>query len=120
MVLYALVAALASGLKHEPADRDNGKKTLCVWAGASAVKRVIWGAQILSRIWCGLLFLSGSYGMYAVVLAALAPALPMYMTRRYDSRADYRDLASLSAYKKSLQQAAYLTYAGLLLDFALR
>ncbi len=120
VALYALIAALASGLKHEPADRENGKKTLSVWVGAAMVKRIIWGAQILSRIWCGLLFLSGAYGMYAVIFAALAPALPMYMTRRYDSRAAYGDLISLSAYKKSIQQAAYLTYAGLLLDFVLR
>ena len=38
----------------------------------------------------------------------------------YDSRADYRDLASLSSYKKSLLQASYLTHAGLIVDFLLR
>ena len=117
--LYGLIGALVSGLKHEPADRDNGKKTLAVWVGSGRVKRIVWGMQIISRVWCGLLFLSGSYGLSAMFLAALAPALPMYVTRRYDSRADYRDIPSLSAYKKSLQQAAYLTYAGLLIDFVL-
>ncbi|MGB1890446.1 MAG: hypothetical protein ACPHSD_02240, partial [Candidatus Latescibacterota bacterium] len=106
-------------LKHEPADRDNGKKTLAVWVGSGRVRRIVWGMQIVSRVWCGLLFLSGSYGLSAMFLAALAPALPMYVTRRYDGRADYRDIPSLSAYKKSLQQAAYLTYAGLLIDFVL-
>ncbi len=119
VVLYALIGALVSGLKHEPADRDSGKKTLCVWIGSVAVRRVVWGAQIASRLWCGLLFLSGAYGLYAMVLAALAPALPMYMTRRVDGRADYRDANALSAYKKSVQQAAYLTYGGILLDFLL-
>ena len=117
--LYGLIGALVSGLKHEPADRDNGKKTLAVWVGSGRVKRIVWGMQIISRVWCGLLFLSGSYGLSAMFLAALAPALPMYATRRYDGRADYRDIPSLSAYKKSLQQAAYLTYAGLLIDFVL-
>lgn len=117
--LYGLIGALVSGLKHEPADRDNGKKTLAVWVGSGRVKRIVWGMQIISRVWCGLLFLSGSYGLSAMFLAALAPALPMYVTRRYDGRADYRDIPSLSAYKKSLQQAAYLTYAGLLIDFVL-
>ena len=117
--LYGLIGALVSGLKHEPADRDNGKKTLTVWVGSGRVRRIVWGMQIASRVWCGLLFLSGSYGLSAMFLAALAPALPMYVTRRYDGRADYRDIPSLGAYKKSLQQAAYLTYAGLLTDFVL-
>ena len=117
--LYGLIGALVSGLKHEPADRDNDKKTLTVWVGSGRVRRIVWGMQITSRVWCGLLFLSGSYGLSAMFLAALAPALPMYVTRRYDGRADYRDIPSLSAYKKSLQQAAYLTYAGLLIDFVL-
>ena len=117
--LYGLIGALVSGLKHEPADRDNGKKTLTVWVGSGRVRRIVWVMQIASRVWCGLLFLSGSYGLSAMFLAALAPALPMYVTRRYDGRADYRDIPSLGAYKKSLQQAAYLTYAGLLIDFVL-
>jgi len=119
IVLYGLIGALVSGLKHEPADRDSGKKTLTVWMGSERVRRIVWGAQIASRVWCGLLFLSGSYGLSVMFLAALAPALPMYATRRYDSQADYRDVASLNAYKKSLQQAAYLTYVGLLVDFYL-
>ena len=117
--LYGLIGALVSGLKHEPADRDNGKKTLTVWVGSGRVRRIVWVMQIASRVWCGLLFLSGSYGLSAMFLAALAPALPMYVTRRYDGRADYRDIPSLGAYKKRLQQAAYLTYAGLLSDFVL-
>ena len=119
ILLYGLIGALVSGLKHEPADRDNGKKTFTVWVGSGRVRRIVWGMQITSRVWCGLLFLSGSYGLSAMFLAALAPALPMYVTRRYDGRADYRDIPSLGAYKKSLQQAAYLTYAGLLIDFVL-
>ena len=119
IVLYGLIGALVSGLKHEPADRDSGKKTLTVWMGSQRVRRIVWGAQIASRVWCGLLFLSGSYGLSVMFLAALAPALPMYVTRRYDGRADYRDIPSLGAYKKSLKQAAYLTYAGLLIDFVL-
>ena len=117
--LYGLIGALVSGLKHEPADRDNGKNTLTVWVGSGRVRRIVWVMQIASRVWCGLLFLSGSYGLSAMFLAALAPALPMYVTRRYDGRAVYRDIPSLGAYKRSLQQAAYLTYAGLLIDFVL-
>ena len=113
--LYGLIGALVSGLKHEPADRDNGKKTLAVWVGSGRVKRIVWGMQIISRVWCGLLFLSGSR-LSAMFLAASRRPCP-YGTRRYDSRADYRDIPSLSAYKKSLQQAAYLAYAGLLIDF---
>ena len=120
VALYAVVGALASGLKHEPADRDNGKKTLTVLLGPVMVRRFVWAAQMAARVWCGVFFLSGEYGIYAVSLAALVTVLPMYMTRRYDSRADYRDLASLSSYKKSLLQASYLTHAGLIVDFLLR
>jgi 1,4-dihydroxy-2-naphthoate octaprenyltransferase/chlorophyll synthase len=119
VVLYAFIGALTSGLKHEPADLENGKKTLCVLLGARVVRRFIWGAQMAARLWCGLFFLSGEYGIYAVVLAALATALPMYLTRRYDSRADYGDLHALGKYKKSLVLASYLTYGGLVLDFLL-
>lgn len=66
--LYGLIGALVSGLKHEPADRDNGKKTLAVWIGSGRVRRIVWGMQITSRVWCGLLFLSGSYGLSAMFL----------------------------------------------------
>jgi hypothetical protein len=88
--------------------------------GPVMVRRFVWAAQMAARVWCGVFFLSGEYGIYAVSLAALVTVLPMYMTRRYDSRADYRDLASLSSYKKSLLQASYLTHAGLIVDFLLR
>jgi len=119
VALYGFVGALISGLKHEPADRDNGKNTLVVLLGSVMVRRFVWAAQMAARVWCGVFFLSGEYGIYAVSLAALLTVLPMYMTRRYDSRADYRDLAALAAYKKSLFWAGYLTYGGLALDFAL-
>ncbi len=119
VTFYAVVGALAGGLKHEPADRDNGKKTLTVLLGPVLVRRFVWAAQMAARLWCGAFFLSGDYGIYAVSLAALLTVLPMYMTRRYDSRADYRDLSALASYKKSLAQAGYLTYAGLILDFLL-
>ncbi len=119
VLLYAFIGALASGLKHEPADLANGKKTLCVLLGAVTLRRFIWGAQMAARLCCGLFFLSGEYGWYAVSLGALATALPMYWTRRYDSRADYSDLHALGKYKKSLVQASYLTYAALVLDFLL-
>ena len=39
--LYGLIGALVSGLKHEPADRDNGKKTLTVWVGSGRVRRIV-------------------------------------------------------------------------------
>ncbi|MGY8826866.1 MAG: UbiA family prenyltransferase [Candidatus Latescibacterota bacterium] len=119
VTLYGFVGALISGLKHEPADRDNGKNTLVVLLGPVMVRRFVWAAQMAVRVWCGVFFLSGEYGIYAVSLAALLTVLPMYMTRRYDSRADYRDLVALGAYKKSLLAAGYLTYVGLALDFAL-
>ena len=76
---------------------------------ADHLARLVWPAisQRIIRAICNVL------GGIGAGLAHVA------VTRRYDSRADYRDIPSLSAYKKSLQQAAYLTYAGLLIDFVL-
>ena len=78
---------------------------------------VIWALQILSRIWCGLLFLSGEYGLYAMVFSAIIPAIPMYNTRRYENKADFKDLDALRSYKKSLLQSGILTQFGLIVDF---
>jgi len=120
VLIYSIISSLASSLKHEPPDRENGKKTVCVLFGPSFVHRVIWGLQILSRIWCGLLFLSDDYGIYAMVFCALIPAIPMFNTRRYESRADFHDLDALKSYKKSLQQSGILTQVGLMIDFITR
>lgn len=117
ILIYATISSFASGLKHEPADRENGKKTVCVLFGSSFVRRVIWALQILSRIWCGLLFLSGEYGLYAMVFSAIIPAIPMYNTRRYENKADFKDLDALRSYKKSLLQSGILTQFGLIVDF---
>ena len=95
ILIYATISSFASSLKHEPADRENGKKTVCVLFGSSFVRRVIWALQILSRIWCGLLFLSGEYGLYAMVFSAIIPAIPMYNTRRYENKADFKDFCLL-------------------------
>ena len=50
--------------------------------------------QIASRVWCGLLFLSGSTG-YLQCLGGIGARLAHAVTRRYDGRADYRDIPSL-------------------------
>ena len=117
LVLYALVGALASGLKHEPADRANGKYTFCVFFGARMTRKWIWVAQMAARFWCGIFFLTGEYGHFALVLGALLPAAPMFVTRRFDKEADYRNLAVLKRYKQSLTQAGYLNSVALALDF---
>ena len=118
IVIYAFIGALASGLKHEPADRQNGKATACVLFGAARLRKLIWAAQMAARIWCGAFFLTGEYGHFALVLGALAPSAPMFITRRFDADADYRNVAALSRYKQSLVQAGYLTSLALALDFA--
>ena len=118
LLLYALVGALASGLKHEPADRANGKYTFCVFFGAQVTRKWIWIAQMAARAWCGVFFLTGEYGHFALVLGALLPAAPMFVTRRFDKEADYRNLAALARYKQSLIQAGYLNSVALALDFA--
>lgn len=115
--LYALIGALASGLKHEPADRENGKHTFCVLFGAAATRKVIWLAQMAARVCCGVFFLIGAYGHFALILGALLPSAPMFITRRFDAEADFRNLPALARYKQSLVQAGYLTSLALILDF---
>ena len=117
IALYALIGALASGLKHEPADRENGKRTCCVLFGARTVKKIIWLAQMAARICCGVLFLTGDYGHFALIMGALLPSAPMFITRRFDAEADYNNLPALARYKQSLVQAGYLTSLALVLDF---
>ena len=117
LALYALVGALASGLKHEPADRENCKRTCCVLFGAQVTKKVIWLAQMVGRVWCGLFFIAGDYGHFALVLGALLPSAPMFVTRRFDADADCNNLPALARYKQSLVQAGYLTSVALMLDF---
>jgi 1,4-dihydroxy-2-naphthoate octaprenyltransferase len=117
ITLYALIGALASGLKHEPADRENGKRTCSVLFGAPATRKVIWLAQMMARVYCGVLFLTGEYGHFALILGALLPSAPMFITRRFDADADFNNLPALARYKQSLIQAGYLTSLALILDF---
>ena len=80
-------------------------------------KKVIWLAQMVSRVWCGLFFIAGDYGHFALVLGALLPSAPMFITRRFDADADCNNLPALARYKQSLVQAGYLTSVALMLDF---
>ena len=52
-----------------------------------------------------------------MVFSAIIPAIPMYNTRRYENKADFKDLDALRSYKKTLLQSGILTQFGLIVDF---
>ena len=117
LLCYALVSALASGLKHEPADRRTGKKTMSVLLSTAAVRRTIFALQWVAAgctVWA---YFQGWYGLFMLFLGALLPLLLALVG--CTKQVDYKDLAALGVYKQLLSRAAYSTSLGLVLDFVL-
>ena len=115
LISYALVSALASGLKHEPADRHTGKRTCAVLWGTTAVRWMILALQVATAGACVFYFSQGWYGFPMLFFGAVVP-LPLALIA-FDKRADYRDLAELGAYKKALTRSGYSVNLGFLLHF---
>ena len=117
MLCYSLVSAMASGLKHEPADRHSGKKTACVLWGSVAVG---WTILVLQGMAAGISVLGYILGWYGLPMLALGGIVPLLMAWiNCGKRSDYRDLTRLGVYKKGLSRAAYMTSLGLVLHFLL-
>ena len=114
--LLALVSALASGLKHAPADRESGKKTFVVLFGFELTRQWIFVLQAASVLWCLVFFIEGSYDMAVFAFGVMAPTAVLYRAREVFPLADTEDLAALKAYKGALLRVQYFTVLGLVLD----
>lgn len=119
ILLLALAGALASGLKHEPADRLTGKKTFCVLCGAPVTVDLIVGLQSAAVSVCLWLFLEGIYDF--MVLAGGVVIAGYFMLRAFSLRktAHFENLAGLKKFKSALVKASLATHVGLFLNFVI-
>ncbi len=116
-VPLASISALASGLKHEPADRLNGKRTFCVIFGAQKTNRFIVFLQAATLLICVAYFLAGMHNFALLMLGGGIPAILLNKTRRLGKTADYQHVPDLNKFKKLLLLNSLTTYAGLALSF---
>lgn len=108
LLMLALAGALASGLKHAPADARTGKRTLAVIAGVRPVQKLMLVLLGAASAWVLVRFAYGSCHIAAFMGAGLA--------LRY-AFAAYRVIGDLSAFKNQSHRAARLLLAGLIVDW---
>jgi 1,4-dihydroxy-2-naphthoate polyprenyltransferase len=103
----ALVGAVGSGLKHAPADRQTGKRTVAVWAGVGAAQKAMVVLAGLSGGWVVAGFCLGEYGMAAFMGAAMMGRCTFVA---------YKELGDLSAFRGGIGRGQYWLLWALVVD----
>lgn len=120
LLFLGLSSAVASGLKHLPADSENGKKTVAVLFGDRAGRVVIMAGLVLAIGSAAALAWQGHTNRYASVLTVLLPALAGVVCLKHLKNATFEDLVSLKKFKGALNKAILAAALGLALGFAAR
>lgn len=118
-IVLSAAAALLSGIKHEPADRRTGKKTVAVLAGIRPTVILIVVLMIASGIHCLVFFILKKYHLPALITGVLLPAILLLPLLTGVQHIDPFRPNELKRFKRRVNLALYSTTFGLILDFAL-
>lgn len=120
LLFLAFSSAVSSGLKHLPADRETGKKTLPVLLGDRVGR-----ALILVGLGLGIATSVGLVGLGHLGLVSLLLTIPIPMgygavCLKSARRATYEDLTSLKKFKGALHRAILFVSLGLVIGLVSR
>jgi 1,4-dihydroxy-2-naphthoate polyprenyltransferase len=113
VALLSLAGSISSTLKHEPADAETGKRTLPVMYGATTARTILLTALILGMLSTIGPVLGGTVPPGILVLTVALPPIFIWQMARTFKEATTENLASLKVFKKALNHATYLVFAGL-------
>ncbi|MEY6430984.1 prenyltransferase [Thioalkalicoccus limnaeus] len=114
VLLLALASSLISTLKHQPADRVTGKRTLSVLLGGERARVIALAATVGSVLLCTGYILGGIYHPASALLTVVLPALFVAAALREFKTADPDHLTSLASFKGSLHRAIYVSNLGII------
>ena len=118
LLFLAFSSAVGSGLKHLPADRETGKRTVSVLLGDRAARGLILlGLGLGVATSAGLVplgYLSRSSLLFTVPL----PALLLAVCLKHVRRATFEDLVTLRKFKGALHMTILFTSLGLAFGLA--
>jgi 1,4-dihydroxy-2-naphthoate octaprenyltransferase/chlorophyll synthase len=118
LLFLALSSAVASGLKHLPADRENGKKTVAVLFGDRLGRAVILAGLALAVASAAALTWQGRLNPYSAALTVVVPGLFGVMSLKHLKEATFENLRALKKFKGALGGALLTAHMGLALGFA--
>lgn len=117
VLFLSFASSVSSGLKHQPADLDNGKHTAAVLLGSRPARLLIMIGLGASIAIATLLCFSGHYHPMSSMFVVFLPLYFGYQALREYPRADYHHLHALKKFKSAVHRAIYSTELGLLLSF---
>jgi 1,4-dihydroxy-2-naphthoate octaprenyltransferase len=118
LLSLAFSSAVSSGLKHLPADRETGKKTMAVFFGHGAARVLILLGTLLGiGASVALVFLGRITGVSLFFTVPL-PVIYGLLSLKHAPKATHENLRSLRAFKGCLNMAALSIYVGIGLGLA--
>jgi len=116
VIMTAAANALASGLKHRPADKLTGKKTIAVLCGEQTTKNII--LLLLSILVCynTVLIFYTDLGLIYLLAGVIIPAGLTFKMFTLNKKAGVNNLQALKKYKKALTCIMLSICSGLVLQ----
>ncbi len=120
IILLAFASSVSSGIKHMPADLENGKNTTSVMFGSN-VARVLIVTSLAASILCSALLAAlGLYHTVSLLFTVGIPLVFLVVVTRHVKTADHSNLVSLKVFKGALHKAIYATNLGIMLSYVLK
>ncbi len=119
LVFLATSSAISSGLKHLPADRETGKKTLSVLFGDRVARGLILlnvGLGIATSV---VLVPLGHVSMFSLLITVPLPMMFGAICLKHWRHATYKDLQSLRKFKSALHMTILFVSLGLAFGLAI-
>lgn len=120
LFLLSLAGAVSSGIKHIPADIENGKKTAAVIIGEIGAKLIISLSLFASIVSTLVLHYIGHLDSFASSLTILLPTVLFVLHMTSFPSASHERLKPLKEYKSSLHFAMYSLITGICVSYLLR
>ncbi len=109
----AFASALSSGLKHQPADKETGKKTFAVLFGLMSTKRGIVYCTLTALLMVGWLTWKSYFHWFMLPVTLLVPAVHFVRMFAVIKVATIENLPELAHFKKELHYLIFRMSAAL-------
>lgn len=118
--ILALASSLSSGVKHMPADRETGKRTVSVLFGPKTAVLISTISLAASILYCVMGVILRWYPVTSLLLTVVIPIFFWRIVAAQYATADHSNLISLKKFKGALHKAIYATNLGIALGFVFK
>lgn len=113
LIFTTLAGSISSGLKHVPADRETGKKTVAVLFGSQRATTIMIALVLVSILYCSAATALEQIHIFTLPLTVLVPIFFAAKAINHQKNATYKKPKDLKSFKQSVARVIYSTQIGL-------